>query len=241
MRPHLGFITLAGGAWRTPAGGAARVRVSRSKAREHLRAARRQDPRGGYETARRSPNGGLAALLTALALALPAGCEREARRYQELPAAANRETGVRVGQLEPGMSQQQAPVKSPYQDNAWGMAEGKRLYSAYNCAPCHGLNGGGAIGPPLMDDKWIYGSHAEQVFNSIVAGRPNGMPAFGSKIPAYEVWQLAAYVRSMSGLTSKDAAPGRDDDMKSSPPENSAPTPGLNLRPYPLIRPPHVA
>jgi hypothetical protein len=56
-----------------------------------------------------------------LAGAAPAGCEREARRYQELPASANRETGVRVGALEPGMPQQQAEVRSPYQDNAWGM------------------------------------------------------------------------------------------------------------------------
>lgn len=37
-------------------------------------------------------------------ITLPAGlaCEREARRYQELPAAANRETAVRVSPLEPG-------------------------------------------------------------------------------------------------------------------------------------------
>jgi cytochrome c oxidase cbb3-type subunit 3 len=80
------------------------------------------------------------------------------------------------------------------------------------------------MGPPLMDDKWIYGAKPEQVFSSIVAGRPNGMPAFGAKIPAYEVWQLAAYVRSMSGLVSKDAAPGRDDHMQTTPPENSADT-----------------
>src|SRR5690349_236167 len=75
-------------------------------------------------------------------ITLPIGlaCEREARRYQELPAAANRETAVRVSPLEPGEAQRNAPVKSPYQGNAWGMGEGKRLYSAYNCAPCHGMN-----------------------------------------------------------------------------------------------------
>ena len=93
----------------------------------------------------------------AVLLAMP-GCEREARRYQELPASANRESAVRVSQLEPGAPQQAAEVQSPYQRNAWGMGEGKRLYAAYNCAPCHGVNGGGAIGPPLIDDKWIYGA-----------------------------------------------------------------------------------
>ena len=82
-----------------------------------------------------------------LVAVLAGGCEREARRYQELPAAANRETSVRVSSLEPGMAQPPAEVTSPYQNNAWGMGEGKRLYAAYNCAPCHGVNGGGAIGP----------------------------------------------------------------------------------------------
>ena len=68
--------------------------------------------------------------VTAVLLAListAGGCEREARRYQELAAAANRETAVRVTALEPGQPQQQAEVKSPYQNNAWGMGEGKRL------------------------------------------------------------------------------------------------------------------
>ena len=80
------------------------------------------------------------------------------------------------------------------------------------------------MGPPLMDDRWIYGHSPEQIFATIIEGRPNGMPAFGSKIPEYQVWQLAAYVRSMSGLVPKDAAPGREDDMKTAPPENSAKT-----------------
>jgi cytochrome c oxidase cbb3-type subunit 3 len=110
-----------------------------------------------------------------------------------------------------------------YEENAQSLSEGKRLYVNFNCYGCH-AHGGGDMGPPLMDDKWIYGSKPEQVFSSIVAGRPNGMPAFAGKIPAFQVWQLAAYVRSMSGQVSKDAAPGRDDDMHTSPPENSAKT-----------------
>jgi len=81
-----------------------------------------------------------------VALILLAGCERESRRYQELPAAANRETAVRLTALEPGEPQGAAAVESPYQRNAWGMGEGKRLYSAFNCAPCHGVNGGGRSG-----------------------------------------------------------------------------------------------
>jgi cytochrome c oxidase cbb3-type subunit 3 len=65
-----------------------------------------------------------------------------------------------------------------------------------------------------MDAKWLYGSEPEQIFETIVQGRPNGMPAFGNKIVADQVWQLVAYVRSMSGLLRKDVASGRNDDMQ---------------------------
>jgi cytochrome c oxidase cbb3-type subunit 3 len=39
------------------------------------------------------------------------------------------------------------------------------------------------------------------------------MPSFRHKIPDSQVWQIAAYVRSMSGQLRKDIAPGRSDDM----------------------------
>lgn len=115
------------------------------------------------------------------------------------------------------------PVKNRYEENAYHMAEGKRLYTAFNCVGCH-AHGGGGMGPPLMDDKWIYGSNPENVFATIVQGRPNGMPSFMGRIPDYQVWQLAAYVRSMSGLVRKDAAPGRSDHMQVKQPEHSKET-----------------
>jgi cytochrome c oxidase cbb3-type subunit 3 len=72
-----------------------------------------------------------------------------------------------------------------------------------------------------MDDQWIYGHEPAQIFSTIVEGRPNGMPTFGGKVSADQVWQLAAYVRSLSGLVPQDAAPGRDDDMQGKEAENS--------------------
>jgi cytochrome c oxidase cbb3-type subunit 3 len=79
--------------------------------------------------------------------------------------------------------------------------------------------GGGGIGPALMDDKWIYGSAGEQIYSTIVQGRPNGMPAFGGRIPDDQIWQIVAYVQSLSGQTPQDAAPSRDDDMSAKKPE----------------------
>jgi cytochrome c oxidase cbb3-type subunit III len=112
------------------------------------------------------------------------------------------------------------PIKNRYEENAYHLTEGKRLYMAYNCVGCH-ANGGGGMGPPLMDDKWVYGSNPEHVFATIVQGRPNGVPSFMGRIPDYQVWQIAAYVRSMSGLVPKDAATGRSDHMQVKKPENS--------------------
>jgi cytochrome c oxidase cbb3-type subunit 3 len=151
-------------------------------------------------------------------LLVAAGCERETRRYDEIPAAAARHDSVRLTQLQPGAPQPTPPALSPYQENAYGIAEGKRLFSAFNCNGCHAMGGGG-IGPALMDDKWIYGFEPYQIHSTIVQGRPNGMPAYGGRVPDQQVWQLVAYVQSMSGNVPKDAAPGRNDDLSAGKPE----------------------
>jgi cytochrome c oxidase cbb3-type subunit 3 len=85
----------------------------------------------------------------------------------------------------------------PYYDNAQAVATGKLLYNQFNCVGCH-FNGGGGIGPALMDDVWIYGGRLDQIYDSIYQGRPNGMPAWRGKITDEQMWQIAAYVRSMS-------------------------------------------
>ena len=109
--------------------------------------------------------------------------------------------------------------RTDYEQNAFMLSEGKRLFSAYNCNGCHSMGGGG-MGPALMDEKWIYGGQPEQIFSTIVEGRPNGMPSFRDRVPDSQIWQLAAYVRSMSGQLRKDAAPTRDDHLQGRPPES---------------------
>lgn len=89
------------------------------------------------------------------------------------------------------------PRASAYYDNADAVTIGKRLFGQYNCSGCHS-NGGGGMGPALMDDEWIYGGRLEQIHQTLVEGRPNGMPTWGGKIPDEQLWQLSAYVRSMS-------------------------------------------
>ncbi|HKO12030.1 MAG TPA: cytochrome c [Acidobacteriaceae bacterium] len=161
---------------------------------------------------------GLALLLSA-SLLLNAGCKREHRVFD--PGAAQASVAY-AAPLNPvhagGPSAPAAPyipsarALSQYEQSAYAVGEGKRLYMAFNCVGCH-QHGGGGIGPALMDAQWIYGSHPEQIYASIVEGRPNGMPSFAGKIPEYQVWELVAYVRSMSGQLPEDIAPSRSDEM----------------------------
>jgi cytochrome c oxidase cbb3-type subunit 3 len=159
-------------------------------------------------------------ILLALATLLTA-CKREERNFQGIPAAASSGMpAVRETDLQAGPAVRKAPAYSPYEENAYGVSQGKTLYNQFNCSGCH-FQGGGGIGPPLMDDEWIYGSSPENIFETIAEGRPNGMPTFGGKIVTDQIWQLVAYVRSMSGLVRKDVASGRSDDMQVRPQEQS--------------------
>ena len=45
----------------------------------------------------------------------------------------------------------------PSQTNAYELSQGKRLYGWFNCAGCH-ADGGGRLGPALMDGWWRYGA-----------------------------------------------------------------------------------
>ncbi len=94
-------------------------------------------------------------------------------------------------------------AKNPYEGNIYAEQEGYRLYRWMNCVNCHG-QGGGSIGPALWDDQWIYGGSPSSVAESIVRGRPNGMPAYGGRLTEEQVWKLVTYVRALrpgGGLT----------------------------------------
>ncbi len=150
------------------------------------------------------------------------GCEREQRRFEEGPPAGATAEGIGISDVAAGGLPMQPGRRSPYLENGWAISEGKRLFSAFNCTGCHG-HGGGGSGPALMDGKWIYGSEPANIYQTIVEGRPNGMPRFAGVLREQQVWQLAAYVRSLGGLVPKDAASGRSDHMQVRQQEQSLP------------------
>jgi cytochrome c oxidase cbb3-type subunit III len=150
-------------------------------------------------------------LIAAASLLLLAGCKREQRVFDPGAAGSQIADGVGLNDIRAGGSVA-PPSRTKYEQSAYAVSEGKRLYAAYNCSGCH-QHGGGGIGPALMDAEWIYGSRPEQIYSDIVQGRPNGMPGFGGKIPDYQVWELVGYVRSLSGQLPSDVAPSRSDEM----------------------------
>jgi cytochrome c oxidase cbb3-type subunit 3 len=160
-----------------------------------------------------------ACCVAAMVLSLFA-CNREERRFRETPPSTIPNGVVRVSVLQPGVAVDTTHMANPYENNAYAISEGGRLFGWYNCAGCHS-NGGGGMGPPLMDDKWIYGSAPENIFSTIVQGRPNGMPSFAGRIPTPQVWMLVAYVRSLSGLTPSAARGSRTDHMMMYPGSSS--------------------
>jgi cytochrome c oxidase cbb3-type subunit 3 len=84
-----------------------------------------------------------------------------------------------------------------YENNRDAIDAGRGLYAAFNCSGCH-AGGGGGFGPALSDDTWLYGGSLENIVATLYEGRPRGMPAWRGKIPDEQMWQLAAYVKSLS-------------------------------------------
>lgn len=160
--------------------------------------------------------------LLLLPIVLSVACQREDRPDNKLGVVSKQLVMPVLSDIHPGGVAPPPPAQSPFQDNAWGISEGKRLFDSYNCSGCHS-HGGGGMGPALMDDKWIYGSRPENIFSTIVEGRPNGMPSFRGKITDAQIWQLVAFVESMNGQSSLDSLPGRSDHLAGGTPENARP------------------
>jgi len=133
--------------------------------------------------------------------------------------------GPSLSAIHPGGSNPPEAQNPPdYEESAYAVSQGAQLYRNYNCNGCH-HNGGGGIGPALMDDRWLYGSAPQAIFDTIVQGRPNGMPAFRGKLNDQQVWQLTAYVRSLGALVPTVSRASRDDHMNSTPPRTQLPPP----------------
>jgi cytochrome c oxidase cbb3-type subunit 3 len=106
---------------------------------------------------------------------------------------------------------------NPLNGDSVALQDGRRLFDWYNCSGCHGGHAGGGMGPSLRDEVWIYGSRDDQIFDTIAQGRANGMPAWGSKIPQQQIWELVAYIKSMRTAQEPDPPTEPADEVVSDP------------------------
>lgn len=140
-------------------------------------------------------------LLTTLALA---ACKRHDNQVSASHVTQGDEWRDRAVRLQPGpqspdprkLGSRSLSVDNPYAGDAKAIQEGRRLFRWMNCSGCH-AEGGGSIGPVLWDDQWRYGGRGIDIAESILHGRPDGMPAFGGHLPEDQVWKIVAYVESL--------------------------------------------
>lgn len=95
------------------------------------------------------------------------------------------------------------------QANDLVMESAGRIYER-NCAACHGPDalGQAALFPNLMDDDWQWGGSAEQIEQTLRAGRQAVMPGLASVLGEDGVAAVAAYVLALSSGQATDQMAG---------------------------------
>jgi len=91
------------------------------------------------------------------------------------------------------------------------LEQGKKTFETA-CSTCHGLDGGGAMGPNIQGIPFRLG--ADAVTNIIRNGISGGMPSFSGQLNATQIQQLVGYLLTLShkdtGTVTGDPAKGEE-------------------------------
>jgi cytochrome c oxidase cbb3-type subunit 3 len=145
-------------------------------------------------------------------------------------------TGVYPGGNTRGL---EADVQNPLKDDPDAVLRGMKDFANFNCSGCHMANGGGGMGPALSNDTWIYRASPGNIYLSIAQGRSAGMPAFGAMLPDRTIWELVAYIQSLSNKpsptfgTTTSAAPDPQPEEQVPAGQMESPTPWHYTEPMP--------
>lgn len=91
-----------------------------------------------------------------------------------------------------------APQKlNPYTGKAEAITEGQHLYKKFNCYGCHGMQGGGGMGPNLTDETWQTGDGSDLNLLSQVRDGKGQMPAYKMMMNDDQAWKVIAFVRTL--------------------------------------------
>ncbi|TRD17367.1 cytochrome-c oxidase, cbb3-type subunit III [Palleronia caenipelagi] len=122
-------------------------------------------------------------------------------RYSEMPAFGEILSGDEIATLV-------THVQSLPEGTDPLAGEGGTLYDE-NCSSCHGLDAKGdpALGAPnLTDAIWLYGGSDDALTETITNARYGVMPPWVERLGEGEVRAVAAYVYSLGGGVSEEAA-----------------------------------
>jgi cytochrome c oxidase cbb3-type subunit 3 len=95
------------------------------------------------------------------------------------------------------------PTANPYHGDAAAIADGQQVFTQI-CAACHKPDGSGLVGPSLVDPYWKYGHSDAELYQTVMAGRPAGMPGWGAQLGSEKVWRVLAYLETLP----RSQAPG---------------------------------
>ena len=89
--------------------------------------------------------------------------------------------------------------------DATALGEGKKIFSS-SCAPCHGAEGQGVVGPNLTDDYWLHKGSVKDVFKTIKYGVPEkGMKSWKDDFSPVQLAQITSYIKSLHGTKPANA------------------------------------
>jgi len=101
-----------------------------------------------------------------------------------------------IGELQPN----EATLVKMMHDDGW-VKFGESVYRT-NCASCHGLDGGGIVGPNLADEHYKNIREISDILNVVQNGAAAGaMPAWKSRLLLNEQILVSSYVASLRGTT----------------------------------------
>jgi len=83
-----------------------------------------------------------------------------------------------------------------YRDSEAHLAEGRRLYTIMKCGACHSRMDN-MPAPTRISSSWFRGLDTDRIAVVIRDGRP-GMPGLAGRASDSQIWQLAAFIRSVS-------------------------------------------
>ncbi len=72
--------------------------------------------------------------------------------------------------------------------------KGKEIFDK-NCAACHGVDGGGIVGPNLTDNYWIHGNDIKDLFKVVKYGvAAKGMPTWEKQLTPKDIQDVTSYI-----------------------------------------------